>query len=65
MDETDVKVAGQWKYLYRAVDGNDDAVDFQLRAKWGQTAACACAVKRITRSMLRFKSFRYARSSKQ
>ncbi len=33
MDETYVKVAGQWKYLYRAVDRDGDNVDFLLRAK--------------------------------
>ena len=33
MDETYIKVAGQWKYLYRAVDKSGDTVDFLLRAK--------------------------------
>src|SRR5450759_282429 len=32
MDETYVKVAGQWKYLYRAVDRDGDTVDFLLTA---------------------------------
>jgi putative transposase len=41
MDETYVKVAGQWKYLYRAVDGNGDTVDFLLRGKRDHTAARA------------------------
>ena len=27
MDETYIKVAGQWKYLYRAVDKTGDTVD--------------------------------------
>ena len=30
MDETYVKVAGQWAYLYRALDKNGDLIDFML-----------------------------------
>ena len=33
MDETDIKAAGNWKYLYRAVDRAGDSVDFLLTAK--------------------------------
>ena len=33
MDETYIKVAGQWKYLYRTVDKAGDTVDFLLTAK--------------------------------
>ena len=33
MDETYIKVAGQWNYLYRAVDKAGDTVDFLLTAK--------------------------------
>ena len=32
MDETYVKVCGQWKYLYRAVDRAGDTIDFSLLA---------------------------------
>jgi hypothetical protein len=32
MDETYVKVKGEWKYLYRAVDKEGKTVDFLLRA---------------------------------
>lgn len=32
MDETCIKVAGRWKYFYRAVDHADDTVDFLLTA---------------------------------
>ena len=41
MDETYIKVAGQWKYLYRAVDKSGDTVDFLLRAKRDHAAARA------------------------
>jgi putative transposase len=101
MDETYVKVAGQWKYLYRAVDLDGDTVDFLLRAidlhgvpekttidkSGANTGAITSiqadsglpiemrqskylnkfveqdhrAVKRITRPMLGFKTFRCAR----
>jgi putative transposase len=39
MDETYIKVAGQWKYLYRAVDKTGDTVDFLLTAKRDKAAA--------------------------
>jgi putative transposase len=39
MDETYIKVAGQWKYLYRAVDKAGDTVDFLLTAKRDKAAA--------------------------
>ena len=39
MDETYVKVAGHWKYLYRAVDRDGDTIDFLLRAKRDHAAA--------------------------
>jgi putative transposase len=41
MDETYVKVSGQWKYLYRAVDRDGDTIDFLLRAKRDHAAARA------------------------
>ena len=32
MDETYIKVSGEWKYLYRAVDRDGKTIDFLLRA---------------------------------
>jgi transposase-like protein len=32
MDETYIKVSGEWKYLYRAVDKQGNTVEFLLRA---------------------------------
>ena len=39
VEETCIKVAGQWKYLYRAVDRAGDTVDFLLTAKRDLAAA--------------------------
>jgi len=41
MDETHIKVAGQWKYLYRAVDRAGTTIDFLLRAHRDYAAARA------------------------
>ena len=30
MDETDVKVKGEWTYLYRAIDKQGHTIDFYL-----------------------------------
>ena len=38
-DETYIKVRGQWKYLYRAVDKDGDTIDFLLTAKRDTKAA--------------------------
>lgn len=38
-DETYIKAAGQWKYLYRAVDRAGDTTDFLLTAKRDLAAA--------------------------
>jgi len=39
MDETYIKVKGDWKYLYRAVDKQGKTVDFLLTAKRDRAAA--------------------------
>jgi len=39
MDETYIKVAGQWKHLYRAVDRAGTTIDFLLRAHRDYAAA--------------------------
>ncbi len=45
MDETYIKVCGEWKYLYRAVDREGDTIDFLLRAK-RDAAAARCFLER-------------------
>jgi putative transposase len=39
MDETYIKIKGQWMYLYRAVDKEGQTVDFLLTARRDQQAA--------------------------
>ena len=39
LDETYIRVKGQWKYLYRAVDKASHTVDFLLTAKRDRKAA--------------------------
>ena len=39
MDETYIKIKGQWKYLYRAVDKNGQTIDFLLTAHRDKKAA--------------------------
>ena len=41
MDETYIKVKGQWKYLYRAVDKEGNTIDFLLRYRRNKVAAKA------------------------
>ncbi|MFM0205447.1 IS6 family transposase [Paraburkholderia fungorum] len=50
MDETYVKVRGQWKYLYRAVDKAGNTVDFLLRAHRDKAAARRYFEKAIRRN---------------
>src|SRR5450756_203783 len=39
MDETYIRVKGEWKYMYRAVDKTGNTVDFLLRAHRDKAAA--------------------------
>jgi len=47
MDETYIKVKGQWVYLYRAVDKEGKTVDFMLSEKCDEPAARAFFEKAI------------------
>ena len=48
IDETYIKIRGQWRYLYRAIDKHGTPVDFLLTAKRDLAAA-----KRFFRKMLK------------
>ena len=48
VDETYIRIRGQWRYLYRAIDKHGEAVDFLLTAKRDLEAA-----KSFFRKMLR------------
>jgi transposase, IS6 family len=48
IDETYIKIRGQWRYLYRAIDKHGTSVDFLLTAKRDLKAA-----KRFFRKMLK------------
>ena len=56
VDETYVRVDGQWRYLYRAVDGTGQTIDFLLSAKRDKQAA-----KRFFRQALRRENTRNPR----
>ena len=46
IDETDIRIRGAWRYLYRAIDKHGDPVDFLLTAQRDLDAA-----KRFLRKM--------------
>jgi len=47
MDETYIKVKGKWCYLYRAVDKENNTIDFLLTKKRDKKAAKRFFVKAI------------------
>ncbi len=49
MDETYIKVKGQWYYLYRAVDKTGQTIDFLLTAQRDEAAALRLLKKAIRR----------------
>jgi putative transposase len=49
MDETDIKVKGQWRYLYRAVDKQGQTIDFLLTKERDEQAAKRFLIKAIRR----------------
>jgi len=50
LDETYIKVKGQWKYLYRAVDKHGDTVEFYFSAHRDQLAAARFFKKALNSS---------------
>jgi putative transposase len=50
MDETYIRVKGEWRYLYRAVDKAGDTVDFLFRAKRDKAAARRYFEKALARN---------------
>jgi transposase-like protein len=49
MDETSIKVKGEWYYLYRAVDKTGQTIDFLLTAQRDEHAAKRFLTKAIRR----------------
>src|SRR5687767_4377377 len=56
VDETYVRVGGEWRYLYRAVDGTGQTIDFLLSARRDKAAA-----RRFFRRALGRKNTRHPR----
>src|SRR5207248_10779266 len=49
MDETSIKVKGEWRYLYRAVDKQGQTIDFLLTEQRDQEATLRFLIKAIRR----------------
>jgi transposase-like protein len=56
MDETYIKVKGQWRYLYRAVDKHGQTIDFLLTEHRDTEAALRFLKKAIRRNGLSLRS---------
>ena len=52
MDETYIKVKGEWRYLYRAVDKHSQTIDFLLTEHRDKEAALRFLKKAIRRNSL-------------
>ena len=50
LDETYIKVHGQWKYCYRGVDKSGNTIDFLLTAQRDKKAASRFLTKAIGRN---------------
>lgn len=50
LDETYIKVKGEWRYLYRAIDKDGHTLDIQLRKKRDHQAAYAF-MKRLVKTL--------------
>jgi transposase-like protein len=53
MDETYIRLKGEWRYLYRAVDKEGNTIDFLLRAHRDKAAARRYFEKSIARNDVR------------
>ena len=58
VDETYIKVKGQWKYLYRAVDARGNTIDFYLSS----TRNTHAAKRFLSKALRRFKDWEKPRS---
>jgi transposase-like protein len=53
MDETYIRVKGEWRYLYRAVDKYGETVDFLLTENRDQEAALRFLKKALRNAVMR------------
>ena len=51
LDETYIKVKGEWKYYYRAVDRNGDTIDFCLLQDVTNGPLCVFSERRLARAV--------------